>query len=161
MRTSILSAAKTSPMLEGKIENATKGLTKQYYQYLAKLSQDNALIIASYINSTKFETNMSDHYRMSLIKVLSKLSKFTFDKPFKDIIREDVLSFLDCFRKSESVDPLHKWIGTYNVYNILLSQFFKWLYYPNLPSKSMLKPPVVENIGRLKRKEQSIYKPTG
>jgi hypothetical protein len=45
---------------------------------------------------------------MSLIKVLSKLSKFTYDKPFGEIMREDVLSFLDSFRKPEGVDPLHK-----------------------------------------------------
>jgi integrase len=160
MRTSTIHTAKTSCLLEGKIETATKGLTKQYYQDLTKLSQDNALVIANYINSMKFEINMSDHHRMSLIKVLSKLSKFTHDKPFKYIIREDVLSFLDYFRKSEAVDPLHKWIGTYNLYNILLTQFFKWLYYPNLPSKSRPKPSVVENIVRLKRKERSIYKPT-
>ena len=160
MHANDLSAATNSPLLEGIIENATRGLTKQYYQYLTNLSQDNALVIASYINSTKFETNMSDHHRVSLIKVLGRFSKSTFGKPFKDIIREDVLSFLDCFRKPESVDPLHKWIGTYNLYNVLLTQFFKWLYYPNLPSKSRPKPPVVENIGRLKRKEQSIYKPT-
>jgi hypothetical protein len=115
MRTSTIDTAKSSSLLEGKIETATKGLTKQYYQDLSKLSQGNALVIANYINSTKFETNMSDHHRVSLIKVLSKFSKFTFDKPFKDIIREDVLSFLDCFRKSESIDPLHKWIGTYNL----------------------------------------------
>ena len=157
MRTSTI---KDLPFFEGKIENATRGLTKYYYRNLTKLSQDNALVIASYINSTKFETNMSDHHRMSIIKVLAKLSKFVYNKPFNDMIREDVLSFLDCFRKSESVDPLHKWIGTYNLYNILLTQFFKWLYYPNLPSKSRPKPPIVENIGRLKRKEQSIYKPT-
>lgn len=75
-------------------------------------------------------------------------------------MREDVLSFLDSFRKHEGVDPLHKWIGTYNLYNILLTQFFKWLYNSNLPSKSRPKTPIVENIGRLKRKEQSIYKPT-
>jgi integrase len=29
-----------------------------------------------------------------------------------------------------------------------------------MPSKSRPKPPVIENIGRLKRKELSIYKPT-
>lgn len=160
MRTSTIRTIKNLPFFEAKIENATRGLTKHYYRILTKLSQDNALVIASYINSTKFETNVSDHHRMSIIKALTKLSKFTYNKPFKDIIREDVLSFLECFRKSECADPLHKWIGTYNLYNILLTQFFKWLYYPNLPPKSRPKPPVVENIGRLKRKEQSIYKPT-
>jgi hypothetical protein len=34
------------------------------------------------------------------------------------------------------------------------------LYYPDIPLQARHKPPVVENIGRLKRREVSIYKPT-
>ena len=41
-----------------------------------------------------------------------------------------------------------------------MSRFFKWLYYPNLSQKERPKPPVIENISQLKRKEISIYKPT-
>lgn len=74
--------------------------------------------------------------------------------------REDILSFLDSFRKPESVDPLHKWIGTYNLYAIHLMRFFKWLYYPDIEQNKRRKPIVIENIPQLKRKEKSIYKPT-
>jgi hypothetical protein len=28
--------------------------------------------------------------------------------------REDILSYLDRYRKFENEDPLHKWIGSYN-----------------------------------------------
>jgi len=74
--------------------------------------------------------------------------------------RQDVLSFLDSFRKPENSDPLHKWIGTYNQYTVLLIKFFKWLYYPDTEPHKRVKPPVVENIFQLRRKEQSIYKPS-
>ncbi|MGC2682668.1 MAG: site-specific integrase [Candidatus Nitrosopolaris sp.] len=128
---------------------------------MAKLSQENAFVIANYILSVKSETNMSDHYRMMLIKILSKLSVFTGNKPFSSMTRgTDVLSFLDSIRKPEGVDPMHKWIGTYNLYNTILTRFFKWLYSPDIPPAARPKPPVVENIGRLKRREISIYKPT-
>ena len=70
------------------------------------------------------------------------------------------LSFLDNYRKPESVDPMHKWIGTYNVFRTFLVRFFKWLYYPDIQPNARPKPAVIENIGRLKRKEISIYKPT-
>ncbi len=70
--------------------------------------------------------------------------------------RYDVLIFLDSFRKPEASDPLHKWIGTYNLFRTYLLRFFKWLYYPEIESD---KRPV-ENILQLKRKEKSIYKPT-
>ena len=71
--------------------------------------------------SMKTETNLSDSYRKSVILLLSKFSIFFKNqKSFKSITREDVLKFLDSFRKPESVDSLHKWIGTYNTYRIHL-----------------------------------------
>lgn len=108
----------------------------------------------------KTEVNLSDHYRSNLINVLSNFSKYCNNKSFKQITRDDILSFLDSFRKSESSDPLHKWIGTYNLYRILLLRFFKWIYYSDIESIKRPKPDIVENIPQLKRREQSIYKPT-
>lgn len=70
------------------------------------------------------------------------------------------MAFLDSLRKSEALDPLHKWIGTYNLYRIHLIRFFKWLYSPDVEPDKRAKPSVVENIPQLKRKEKSIYKPT-
>ena len=74
--------------------------------------------------------------------------------------KDDVLPFLDSVRKPESVDPMHKWIGTYNTYRIQLMRFFKWLYSPDIEQKKRPKPPIIENVPQLKRKEKSIYKPT-
>jgi integrase/recombinase XerD len=74
--------------------------------------------------------------------------------------REDVISFLDSVRKPEISDPQHKWIGTYNLYRVLIIKFFKWLYYPEMQPSKRPKPSLVENIPQLKRKEKSIYKPT-
>ena len=106
------------------------------------------------------EINPSDHYKKDVILLLCRFSKRNKDKPFEKIIRQDVVAFLDSLRKPETVDPLHKWIGTYNLYGIYLLRFFKWLYYPNVEPNKRVKPPVVENIPQLKRREQSIYKPS-
>lgn len=124
------------------------------------VNQDNALAICDYILSLKSEINLSDHYRKDAIILLCKFSTFLGNKSFRDITREDVLSFLDSFRKIETTDPLHKWIGTYNVYSIHLTRFFKWLYSPGMAPDKRPKPEVVQNIPQLKRKEKSIYKPT-
>jgi integrase len=75
-------------------------------------------------------------------------------------MRTDVIAFLDSFRKPESLDPLHKWIGTYNIYREHLLRFFKWLHSPDIEPKRRSKPSVVDNIPELKRKEKSIYKPS-
>ena len=106
------------------------------------------------------EINLSDHYRRDIINELANFSIFCNNKSFRQITRDEILSFLDSFRKPENVDPLHKWIGTYNTYRIYLTRFFKWLYYPDIEPDKRPKPEVIENILMLKRKEQSIYKPT-
>lgn len=76
--------------------------------------------------------------------------------------RQDIIDFLDPFRKKpEQVDPLHKWIGTYELTRIILLRFFRWLYYPDFaPHNKRPKPEVMANIPRIKRREVSIYKPT-
>ena len=75
--------------------------------------------------------------------------------------RQDILDFLDRLRKPESVDPLHKWIGSYELSRVVLLRFFRWLYFPDIsPSKKRPIPPVMENIPQIRRKETSIYKPT-
>lgn len=74
--------------------------------------------------------------------------------------RDDVIAFLNSLRKTEEQDPMHKWIGTYNLYLTCITRFFKWLYNPNSSSRNRPKPQAVENIPQLKRKEISIHKPT-
>jgi hypothetical protein len=154
-------------IINTKIENATEGLSSNCFNHLsnrvlpASRGKENALTICDYISSIKSESNPSDHYRKDTIILLCKFSTFFKNaKLFKEIKREDLLSFLDSYRKIESVDPLHKWIGTYNTYRINLMRFFKWLYYPDVEQKKRPKPSVIENIPQLKRKEKSIYKPT-
>jgi site-specific recombinase XerD len=103
-----------------KIKSATEGLTTEYYKLLNsnKISKENASTIANYILSMKNETNLSDNYRRAIIKTLSPFSVYNNNnkKSFRSMTRQDLLSYLDSFRKPESVDPMHKWIGTYNLY---------------------------------------------
>jgi integrase len=76
------------------------------------------------------------------------------------MIRSNILGYLDTLRKPKESDPWHKWIGTYNLRRIYLLRFFKWLYHPQLEPGNRPTPDVVINIPQLKRKEQSIYKPS-
>ncbi|MFL6331655.1 MAG: hypothetical protein ACJ705_11660, partial [Nitrososphaeraceae archaeon] len=82
--------------------------------------------------------------------------------------RDDVLCYLDKYRKSENEEPLHKWIGTYDIRRVILCRFFKWLHYPEVEDpkrRSELsalekKPACIMGINQLKRKETSCYKPS-
>jgi integrase len=106
----------------------------------------------------KTEINPSRHYKKDIIEALTRFG-LRYNN-FKDVTRDDVISFLDSLRKSETVDPLHKWIGTYNTYRIHLVRFFKWYYSSDIELSKRPKPSVVDNIPKLKRKEKSIYKPS-
>jgi integrase len=74
--------------------------------------------------------------------------------------RDDILNFLDSLRKDDTEDLMHKWIGSYNLRLTSFKRFFKWLYNQNMEPSKQPKPHVIENIPPLKRKEQSIYKPS-
>jgi hypothetical protein len=140
--TSISTTTTMNTMSTSAAENTiiikTKGLPSTCFNYLYNrvlpASRQNALTICDYIHSLKSESNP---YRRDNIILLCKVSTFFKNtKLFKEITREDLLSFLDSFRKIESADPLHQWIGTYNTYRINFMRFFKWLYYPDIEQKT-------------------------
>lgn len=149
-----------APLIDRKIEEITAGLSGIYSKNLLYASENNASVIIEYIAAMKIEINPSDNYRKDLIEFICRFSKFNKNKPFKELTRTDVIRFLDTLRKTETQDPLHKWIGTYNVYKIHLLRFFKWLYSPDIEPDKRQKPPVIDNIPQLRRKERSIYKPS-
>lgn len=151
----------SNPLFDRKVDLVTAGLPAGYARSLKnKVSQDNALIICNYITCMKTEINLSDNYRKSNIDRLVKFSKFHNHKPFHHITREEVLVFLDSLHKPESLDPMHKWIGSYNVYGVQLIRLFKWLYSSDIEPNKRPKPKVMENIPQLRRKERSVYKPS-
>jgi integrase/recombinase XerD len=148
-----------------KIQTATDGLGRDSYNALASRvlpqNRGNAITICDYVTSMKHEVNLSDNYRNLVILSLCRFSLFFKNEiSFKDMTRDDLLSHLDHFRKPENVDPLHKWIGAYNIDKINLARFFKWLYSPDMPPETRPKPLVIQNIPQIKRREPSIYKPT-
>lgn len=141
---------------------ATEGLEPFFTKILRqKTSKKNALNIAEYINTLKREINISPGYKKINIQTLVDLSKFHLNrKNFTVMTNEDILQYLDSLRRPEASDLLHKWVGSYNLKRSIIVKFFKWLYYPVIESIQRPTPKVVENIVRLRRKEQSIYKPT-
>jgi len=147
-------------ILERKIDDITSGLQPEFSGLLHSISKENAFMIGNYIQALRIEINPSDHYRRDIIRLLCKISYYNNNQSFEATSRDDILSFLESYRKPEATDAMHSWIGTYNIFRIHLLRFFKWLYYPDLEPKRRPKPDVVQNIPQLKRKEKSIYKPT-
>ena len=127
-----------------------------------RITPENLRIIVDYVMAFQTEVGPSQIYRLDTIYKLKQLAEHYHPKSFREMTREDIVSFLDRFRKPEAVDPLHQWIGTYEVTRIYFLRFFKWLYRPNddIPSKKRPTPAVMQQIPKIRRREISIYKPT-
>jgi hypothetical protein len=137
-----------SLLIPREINEASQGVPKDLFNKLCKLkNQGNALTIANFVISLHNQVNISINYRTGILRVLVKLSnQVDENKKFIDMNHDDIISFLNSHRKPEPLDPLHKWIGTYNNRLITLIQFFKWLYNPDLPSKDRPKPDIIANL---------------
>jgi hypothetical protein len=108
-----------------KLATVTSGLQKYVYKQLTEqASRENSTAIADYILAQKVEVNLANTYRANIITTLITLSKFLDNKPFQNMTREDILTYLDNLRKPESSDPLHRWIGSYNEKRQRLAKFF-------------------------------------
>ena len=106
-------------------------------------NKNSSEVIEEYLAVMRREINPSGNYQRLTRNVLKKIDVMTATK-------NDILKVLDSLRKPESIDPLHKWIGTYNIYIVILKRFFKWFNNPYC----------MEGIKKLRRKETSIYKPS-
>ena len=116
-----------SPLFEQRMNNALDGLQPYYYDHLKnRISKTNAITIIDYILSMKVETNLSDDHRRGVITTLMLVSQFSDNKPFKEMTKGDILAFLDSFRRPETKDPTHKWIGTYNLRRVSATCWTWW-----------------------------------
>jgi hypothetical protein len=138
-----------------KIERATEELKKWFITRL----ENHEHKATNFLIATKIESNIAISYKEGLIFTLCKLSNYV-GKDFNNFTREDILSYLDSYRKTEAKDPLHSWIGSYNLHRVFIMKFFRWFYSPDMEPNDRSKPSCIENIPQLKRKEKSVYKPT-
>lgn len=106
--------------------------TEQTIHY--DIQVQNERIINEYIEARKTETNLAESTQKVMIDNLKRFSRL-LNKDVKQVTRDDIVSFLNSLRKSETDDPNHKWIGTYNLNLITLGTFFKWMYYPEKEPK--------------------------
>ena len=154
-----LTTTTTKTLLDKKIEDIVSEISSAYVKDQLYGSGANVETMIDYIYALKIEINFASNYIKDIIGSLYRLSKYHKNKGFKDMSRDDAIEFLESIRKTETQEPMHKWIGSYNVYRAHLLRFFRWLYSPDLEPDKRPKPSVMENIPKLNRKETSIYKP--
>jgi integrase len=149
--------------LEKRIESLTASALPYYssiFKKLAKSNPCNAQIVCDFITAEYNEQNVKLGTRLTHIKILCSFMRYIEYKDFRWITKADVLLYLNSLRKQESVDPSHKWIGTFNTRQMVLSKFFRWLYNQNeADHNKWLTPPCMQGVKILARKERSPYKP--
>jgi integrase len=148
------------PNFERRVDEITIGMDGYIRKYLLeKISRENATIIVDYIEAIKSEVNPKTSSRQAIVSTLKQLSEFHKNKlSFREMTRTDILKFLNRLRKSDEDDSLHHWIGSYNTNVNTLIRFFRCLYYPLIDPKNRPKPPCIQNVRKLVRKEKEIYK---
>jgi hypothetical protein len=84
----------------------TTGLLPVFSQRPTYITEKNALTIVEYIQTMKAEINLSNNYRRDRISLLCTFSKFHSNsrKEFKDVTREDIILFLESYRRPEASD---------------------------------------------------------
>jgi integrase len=150
--------------LNKKIVIITNSQRPYIQKILLKLSERNPInaeSICDYILSEQVSFNIKESTKEGKIKVLVWLSEFLQDKYFKDMEREDILSFLLKLKKPISEDPKQTWIGSYNIRQLIIVSFFKWLFEPNEHDYRLRKTPLcIKGIKKLQNKNISRYTPS-
>ncbi len=128
---------------------------------LAAESPENTEIICDYITAEQTEINIKESTKEGKIKCLVWLSSFHNHKSYRSMIKQDILNYLNGLRKPESIDPTHRWIGSYNIRQMIFLKFFRWLYNSDESDvRKRVTPPCMQGIKVLTRKEKSPYKPS-
>ncbi len=165
MKTAVARAALDSQLSTNNDHDKDQLYDKKLYQVTADLKpyrvsqlkrmDKNSFPIVEFLYSKMREGNLKPASRASTIDRLCQLSLFNNNKPFNEITLEDIFSYLDTIRKTENEDPLHKWIGTYNISVIKIISFFRWFYQPTLHSNDRVTPEFLNNLRCIKRKEKT------
>jgi integrase/recombinase XerD len=93
--------------------------------------------------------NLTEKHKNNVKGILDRFVRFSKITNWNRVSQKEIFAYLDTLRKPEEVDPLHRWIGSYNFYITVLTKFFK-----SINNTSMV------GIKRLKRREKSVYKPS-
>lgn len=148
--------------LDKRIESLTRDLQPHFETSLKKMNKAQADTIVRYVATMMREFNPRKATRRNLFTVLINLDRFVGRKAFSEITKQDIELWLDSVRRPDEDDPTHKWIGTYNQRIANGKKFFRWLNWPDVESyeRAKMMPPQFKGIRRLKRKEESGYKPS-
>ena len=90
---------------------ATADLKGYRTNQLKRMQEPNSDLVLEYLNSRMRDEHLKPTSRASTIDRMSRLSLFQNNKSFREMTGENIYSYLDSIRRTESEDPMHKWIS--------------------------------------------------
>lgn len=122
---------KVNSSIEQEIDSLTSDALPYYKSVFKDLyigNSQNAKIVCDFITTEINNQNITSSTKLTHVKILCWFSRYLDYKEFGLVTRDDIIFYLNSLRKPESEDPTHKWIGTYNARQMILSKFFRWFY---------------------------------
>jgi hypothetical protein len=95
--------------------------------FLSENSIKNTETLCRYIIAEQNEINIKESPKEGKIKIIIDFTKFV-GLEFYKVTKEDVFSYINRYRKTEEIDPNHRWIGTWYNRHLILLEFFRWLH---------------------------------
>jgi hypothetical protein len=90
-------------LLQTKIDSITQYNSKPYFRQalkrLAALNAENANVICDYILAEQTDINIKESTKEGKIKVLIWLSNYLANKPFSQMTKQDILSYLNSLKR--------------------------------------------------------------
>lgn len=106
--------ASPNTKFEGKLQLALEGLNPSIRRSLLGISERNSIYIIDFvINELRKENNASLNYVRMNVYAIVDLVNHCKKSDLRKFTRENVISYLDSLKKTETQDPMHKWIGTH------------------------------------------------
>jgi hypothetical protein len=98
----------TSSQLDGVIDSITQGMSRKALntrlKMLYRISPSNASTICEHILSEQTECNIKTSTAENKLKALLWLTRFLKLKPFEQITKQDLLSYLNSLRKPQTLN---------------------------------------------------------
>ena len=91
--------------------------------------------MSEFLNDFVIRGNISVGTKRAYVCNLLYLCRFLNSIPFKQVSRDDIISYLQTLRRPLSADVKQKWISTYNNRIVIYQKFFKWLYFPEFSAR--------------------------
>ena len=145
----------------------TRGSSPYYKSLFIKMSSaniQNAKILSEFLITERDSQNLKLSTLLSHLHIIHFFSRYLRYRDFEKITKNDIVEYLNSLRKTDLDDPTHKWVGTHNTRQMVLSKFFRWLYnqYKGNESdqKKWITPECMQGVKQFIRKEKSAYKPS-